>query len=278
MKRHIIGITVALCLHISLAAWLTSGVSTPAPAPIAAAPVSLVLSQMRIVEQQVEAKQAEAEPAPEVEEVVEAEQPVIEEPEPEVVQETPKPVETPPEPKPEVAKVEKPKEPKKPVKKQPEPKKIVEKVRKPQPTKKEEVAKVDPEPNKKLAENPIPSPDPHTDISTAPAIAEQPQLSSAQIVSIEQAYINALQLALEKNKRYPLSAKRRRQEGTSTVEFTIMKSGDIAEVRLLDSSGISRLDEAAVKALVTLAQFHPIPDELDRNHWKMSVPIRFQLN
>ena len=51
---------------------------------------------------------------------------------------------------------------------------------------------------------------------------------------------------LDSNKKYPLLSLQRRQEGTPIVEFTILQSGDVVDLKIT-SSGFRLLDREAQK-------------------------------
>jgi periplasmic protein TonB len=56
--------------------------------------------------------------------------------------------------------------------------------------------------------------------------------------------------------KYPRVCIRRNQEGDVVVAFTVRADGATANVRLAKSSGVDRLDKAALEAIRTAA-FHP---------------------
>lgn len=61
---------------------------------------------------------------------------------------------------------------------------------------------------------------------------------------------------------YPSVAARSGLGGSLTVEFSIAKTGDLLDVRLLDSSGHAILDESAMKAIKSAAPYHAFPPRL----------------
>jgi protein TonB len=97
------------------------------------------------------------------------------------------------------------------------------------------------------------------------------------ISSIEEDYKMALRLAIEAKKFYPRSARRMKREGLVEVDFIVDHSGLITNVSISSSSGVKLLDSAALKAVETLRQFRPIPDELNRTMWAMRIPVEFSL-
>jgi protein TonB len=85
----------------------------------------------------------------------------------------------------------------------------------------------------------------------------------------------ALLLAhLEKYRRYPASARARREEGVAHVHFRMNRAGAVLSAEILRSSGSAMLDRAA---LDTIRRAQPLPaipedkaDVLD-----LSVPVEF---
>lgn len=113
-----------------------------------------------------------------------------------------------------------------------------------------------------------------------PAASRPPRPAAATaglIASIEQAYKSALQAEIARHRSYPLMARRLRQEGTVAVGFVVQADGHLTAIELLESSGHRLLDEAALAAVREVARFRPIPEELDRQDWPLSVPLNFRL-
>ncbi|NGZ04866.1 MAG: energy transducer TonB [Magnetococcales bacterium] len=69
---------------------------------------------------------------------------------------------------------------------------------------------------------------------------------------------------------YPAEAKRAGLSGTLSLRFTIERNGMITDIRVLNSSGVPILDEAALQAVRNLSPFLPLPEdwELERLHVK----------
>jgi protein TonB len=87
----------------------------------------------------------------------------------------------------------------------------------------------------------------------------------------------ALRLQLERNKRYPSSARQQRQQGTSTVQFSIDRQGRVIAARLIASSGVRILDEEAVNVLSRASPLPPPPDDLGGAILELELPIQFKI-
>ncbi|MDY0137655.1 MAG: energy transducer TonB, partial [Thiomicrospira sp.] len=78
---------------------------------------------------------------------------------------------------------------------------------------------------------------------------------------------------------YPRMAQRRNWQGRVTIEFTLLANGDIVRVHLIDSSGRTLLDEAAMSIFSEKMKHHfkPFPEQINRREWTLSVPIEYKL-
>lgn len=178
----------------------------------------------------------------------------IVEPQP-VVEPTPEPIV---EPQPVI---EKPKPVKnKPEKPKKEHKKPVEKV-----VQKEEVAEV------VAAVPPPPKTEPKEEVSA-------PTMNQNQIDTIETKYLAKVRATIEKNKIYPKAAKRLNQTGKVNVNFDILKSGEIRNVKVLGKSSFAKLDEASIELLIKISNFDEIPEELKKSVWNVTIPIDYSIN
>jgi len=112
-----------------------------------------------------------------------------------------------------------------------------------------------------------------------PAPAPQPSMqASASRQAVESQYLEELREAIMLHRQYPSRAKRKHQEGTATIAFVLRKDGVIEESHIESSSGYRSLDSAALRAVMELGQFKPIPSELHRDQWPLSVGLQFTLH
>tara|TARA_B100000902_G_scaffold354586_1_gene366856 strand:- start:170 stop:730 length:561 start_codon:yes stop_codon:yes gene_type:complete len=93
---------------------------------------------------------------------------------------------------------------------------------------------------------------------------------------IYQSYYGVIRNILDSNKKYPILALQRRQEGTPIIEFTILKNGEIIGLNLI-SSGHRLLDRQAQKIVLKSAPFPPIPASLGKKSIDLRIPINFNL-
>ena len=88
-------------------------------------------------------------------------------------------------------------------------------------------------------------------------------------------YLALVMALLEKNKIYPMSARKRGIEGDIRAEFTIRRDGSVSGMRLADASGHRFLAQAAFETIRSAAPF-PVMEGRGGDY-KVEVTIRYQL-
>lgn len=76
---------------------------------------------------------------------------------------------------------------------------------------------------------------------------------------------------------YPASAARAGQEGACLLEMTFLKDGTIKSVKLLESSGTSILDKAAIAAVRKGGPYGSLPRTFDKDQLKIMAFFRYDL-
>ena len=118
------------------------------------------------------------------------------------------------------------------------------------------------------------------------ASARQPTLGGSQASSQASPEVNAharlleltdrLHRAIEREKRYPLSARRLGREGTASVAFQLHPDGAIDVIQVASSSGEPTLDRAALRAVAGISPFGEAGKDLDESA-PFRVDIAFRL-
>jgi len=103
------------------------------------------------------------------------------------------------------------------------------------------------------------------------------EIDLTKLEAIENEYLLKLKKLIEKNKVYPNSAKKLNQTGKVYLNFTIAKNGYIENIVIMEKSKYRRLNKAAVEIINKIKQFEPIPEELHKNSWNITVPILYQI-
>lgn len=90
-------------------------------------------------------------------------------------------------------------------------------------------------------------------------------------------YLGKIVSRLQRQKRYPSGAKRKKLQGTAVIAFTVKSNGRVGGIRLKRSSGHPVLDREVRAMLRRAAPFPPIPKSSRRRALSLSVPITFRM-
>ena len=113
---------------------------------------------------------------------------------------------------------------------------------------------------------------PRERVESPPQVQEKKSTSSPPADQISR-YFALVKVIIESKKRYPEEAKRRGEEGTVVVSFTIDESGNPVNVRLVSSSGSPSIDNETLRLIRSL-KFPPPPDGKPIN---LRVEVEYQL-
>jgi periplasmic protein TonB len=91
-------------------------------------------------------------------------------------------------------------------------------------------------------------------------------------------FIQRLYTQLERNKYYPMMARRMRIEGQVQVAFTVMRDGQIQDIRLVQASGSDVLNRAAIQSVEKASGHWPIPDHIPGPSLPLKISFNYQLN
>ncbi len=97
-------------------------------------------------------------------------------------------------------------------------------------------------------------------------------------VSTRDRYLYELKTFFDQRKTYPTSARTLGQTGQVEIAFEIEKDGSIGKVVIVTPSTYERLNQAALALVQNAKTFKPLPSELGVETWKLTVPIRYELN
>ena len=93
----------------------------------------------------------------------------------------------------------------------------------------------------------------------------------------QQNYFGRLVAWLNRYKDYPPEAKKRKQQGTVVLAFSIDRAGEVLAARIQTSSGYPFLDRAALAMLDRAGPLPPMPDSMPRERLHLAVPIEYSL-
>ena len=91
-------------------------------------------------------------------------------------------------------------------------------------------------------------------------------------------YIGQVRRSVLGAKRYPEASRRAGRQGKLQVQFTILKNGEVGNVRLLTETPYPNLNREAMAAVKRAAPFSGIPDSIMQQSLKVVLPFRFELN
>jgi periplasmic protein TonB len=101
--------------------------------------------------------------------------------------------------------------------------------------------------------------------------------SGAGVDSVVAHYLRGVRKRLEEVKRYPMLARRRGTEGTTTIAIDISRDGRPSKVAISSSSGSELLDIEAEEMVERAAPFDPLPTEVEESTLRIVVPVSFNL-
>lgn len=79
-------------------------------------------------------------------------------------------------------------------------------------------------------------------------------------------------------KRYPLLARKRHEEGTATLRFTMTRDGGVLTAEIVKSSGFDDLDQETLALIRRVGTLPKPPSEVTGDPVELMVPIAFSLS
>ena len=90
-------------------------------------------------------------------------------------------------------------------------------------------------------------------------------------------YFSLLIAWLNQHKDYPPAVKKKKQQGTVVLAFSIDRNGTVITSRVQESSGYPLLDQAALDMLARANPLPAMPDSMTRQRLRLAVPIEYSL-
>lgn len=94
----------------------------------------------------------------------------------------------------------------------------------------------------------------------------------------QERYLTILRERIDRYKKYPLMARKSRQQGVVLVEFKLSKEGTLQDCQLKKSCGYRLLDRAALQAVKAAAPFPEVPSKIELYMTSFIVPVRFVID
>ena len=111
------------------------------------------------------------------------------------------------------------------------------------------------------------------EIKTAPQ-----QAASIAASGMADSFTRQVLAWLEQHKQYPKRARKRRQQGTVMLYFSMDRQGQVLHYRITEGSGFASLDNAVVDMIEAAQPLPSIPAELNQARLELVVPVQFSLN
>lgn len=115
-------------------------------------------------------------------------------------------------------------------------------------------------------------------IAKALAEAEAKAKAAARGKELMNDYSSTMVRASYQHVRYPKRALKLNQEGTVLLEVIIDRQGGLLSTKVIQSSGYSALDDAALSAVEKTAPFPALPEGIQGNQIEFTLPFTFQIS
>lgn len=117
----------------------------------------------------------------------------------------------------------------------------------------------------------------------APAAVESPTTpapagASGGPASPDGEWLARLRARIERGKRYPPQALKRREEGTVLIRFVVARDGTVLSATLARGSGSDTLDREAVELPGRASPLPPMPDGMAGARMELTLPVGFALH
>lgn len=90
-------------------------------------------------------------------------------------------------------------------------------------------------------------------------------------------YASKIRIQIDRNKIYPHSSKRLKEEGEALVSFRVLKNGNFEKIILVKSSSKRRLDNAALNAVINTRKYKSFPKEIKKEFIDFTLLIKFKI-
>jgi TonB family protein len=106
---------------------------------------------------------------------------------------------------------------------------------------------------------------------------QKQDLSGEELLSIKNSYLENIYKQIEKNKFYPTIEKRKMNEGTVKVKFTLHSNGEISNVVIISPSRYSSFNESAKQSIYNSLPFSAFPIELKEESIEILIELIYEL-
>ncbi|GEM_PF-3385392 len=111
--------------------------------------------------------------------------------------------------------------------------------------------------------------------SNRTARVEEIDLSDILVFKVFTSYYQHLSVRIKGYMHYPPELVNERKKGSVYVSFVLHRSGNITDLKVVESSGDPRFDKAALQAIRMSAPFPGFPSEIVENRMTLFLPVTF---
>lgn len=116
------------------------------------------------------------------------------------------------------------------------------------------------------------------DEQARPAVAGSSSTNKNDLSGEEKnSYLAQIRKRIAEFKKYPETAKARNWQGSPKVEFTILKDGNINQLKLINPSKYEVLNNEALETIKRACPFPPIPASLQKSVVIIALDLVFKL-
>jgi periplasmic protein TonB len=98
-------------------------------------------------------------------------------------------------------------------------------------------------------------------------------LKTSNVVLYLNEHFSYIRDLIQRNAGYPVAAKKMGWQGKTTLSFIVMRNGNVKDLRIVESSGRTLLDNSAMKAVMEASPFPQPPIEA-----RVVIPVSYRLN
>ncbi len=114
--------------------------------------------------------------------------------------------------------------------------------------------------------------------SNRTARVEEIDLSDILVFKVFTSYYHHLSIRIKGYMHYPPELVNERKKGSVYVSFILHRSGNITDLKVVESSGDPRFDKAALQAIRMSAPFPGFPAEIVENRMTLFLPVTFSVD
>lgn len=96
-------------------------------------------------------------------------------------------------------------------------------------------------------------------------------------IDLINSYLKKINTIIQKNKKYPPSARMREEEGKVEIQFTLSQTGNLIEVALTSPSIYPEFNKAAKNLVDKLSPFPAFPEGVDRKSITVKMEVVYEL-